>query len=108
MSHLQDSASSSKDKDASPSDYGLDMPDLQPPSGPPGSAYPGSMELYEMEGYVLQSLELLASTPTTHYYGPEIPQNEALPRCKLSPIPLLLAITLRGLFGQSLFPMRKL
>lgn len=81
MSHLQESTSSSRDKNASPSDCGLDMPNLQPPSGP-SSSYPGSMELYEMEGYVLQSLELLASTPTTQYYGPEIPQNEAIPRCK--------------------------
>lgn len=91
MSNLQEPTSPYKDKDASPSDYGLNMPDLPPPSsGPPGSGYPASMELYEMEGYVLQSLELLASTPTTQYYRPEIPHHEALPQCKRSDFPLLL------------------
>jgi hypothetical protein len=85
MSHLQDGASSSVGRDdASLSDYSaLEMADLSPLLDV-GAGQPANMELYEMEGYVLQSLELLASTPTPQYYGPEIVHSEALPRCKPS------------------------
>jgi len=80
MSQQQNLALSSTDNQVSSPDYGpFGMPEFHPPSEPV-SAYPGNMENYEMERYVLQSLELLASTPTTQYYGPEIPQSDALPR----------------------------
>lgn len=82
MSQQQNLALSSTDNQVSSPDYGpFGMPEFHPPSEPV-SAYPGNMENYEMERYVLQSLELLASTPTTQYYGPEIPQSDALPRSK--------------------------
>ncbi|KAG0646449.1 Regulatory cys-3 [Hyphodiscus hymeniophilus] len=73
MSHLQGSVSLSTDKEASPLDYGaLDMPDL--PRHPSSQAQP------------IRSLELLASTPTTQYYGPEIPQSDVLPRSPLNAV----------------------
>jgi hypothetical protein len=91
------------------------MPPLHPQSEPGSSGYPGSMELYEMEGYVLQSLELLASTPTTQYYGPEVafselesptrsanrsPQSAAVLRCKRSKIPSVFSNVVVGLLRR--------
>ena len=76
------------------------MPPLEKQLQPASSGYP-AMELYEMEGYVLQSLELLATTPINQYCGPEnayselepwprsanrSPQSDAVPSCKLNQI----------------------
>jgi hypothetical protein len=34
------------------------------------------MEFDEMEGYLFESLEIIATTPISQYYGPENDQNE--------------------------------
>jgi hypothetical protein len=78
MSHLDESNLGSGNKGKDPIDdyVDLDMPIPRSQAQAAPLGYPGNLELYEMEGYVLQSLELLASTPTSQYYGPEVAYSE--------------------------------